>query len=95
MKKLDCKGMTLIEVVVSIAILSIISVGMIYGFLTAATVLRRGIDIRRRAEDLTAQVEALEEPTGSGTVTVGGVTRNVDVYSAAQDGDTYSRFRLQ
>ncbi|MEG0833353.1 MAG: type II secretion system protein [Oscillospiraceae bacterium] len=71
MKKLTCKkGMTLVEVIVSIAIVSIVSVMMATGFLTVASLIRRGQDLHNAAQQLTSKVE-------NATVSDPGIDKNI------------------
>lgn len=90
--KLNNKGMTLVEVVVSIAILSLVSLAMLYGFLTASSVLRRGIDLRRKSESLSQQLETMTAATGSGVITVDGKATPIQVFTATDGEDAYIRF---
>ena len=94
MRRLNNKGMTLVEVVVSIAILSLVSLAMLYGFLTASSVLRRGVELRRKSEALSQQLETMTAATGSGSIIIDGVTTPIDVDTASDGEDSYIRFEV-
>lgn len=94
MRRLNNKGMTLVEVVVSIAILSLVSLAMLYGFLTASSVLRRGFELRRKSEALSQQLETMTAATGSGSIIIDGVTTPIDVFTASDGEDSYIRFEV-
>ncbi|MEG2258622.1 MAG: type II secretion system protein [Oscillospiraceae bacterium] len=57
LKPLNKRGMTLVEVIVAIAILSLVSLTMATGFLASTAVVRRGIDLQNSGASLAKLAE--------------------------------------
>ncbi|MEA4911988.1 MAG: prepilin-type N-terminal cleavage/methylation domain-containing protein [Oscillospiraceae bacterium] len=76
MKKLNNRGMTLVETIVAFTLITVVSLIAVTGFTAAATIMRRGLDAQSACDAAAAALEA-----GTDTQSVSGQLRFY-----AQDG---------
>ncbi len=101
MKKLNNKGMTLVETTVAIAIITISSLMLATGFLAAGSLIKRGVQITKASEEVGEAVEKASfslsgGDSGSATLTINGVDVTVGgryfTQENTEDGVKYSVF---
>lgn len=64
-KRKDNRGMTLVETVVAFALIAVVSLFAVSGFMTAAALIRRGLDIQSAGDAAAASLEDAWDDRGT------------------------------
>ena len=79
---INCKGLTLVEVVVSMAIIAIVASFMLAVFGASFTLVRRGADLERFGDMAFSEAEASAGAAGGDTLSFSAEGRTYDIPGA-------------